>query len=110
MSLRTTLRSIKFKNPFRLHGVDLTLPAGAYLVETDEETMAEISCEHYRRVRTTITVLTKSGPTKEWQVFAIDPQDLEAALSRDFNTTDKSNTEQLEGRTVGVTPGPRGLQ
>lgn len=37
----------------------------------------------YRRTRTLITVPTNKVDTPEWQVFIIDPQDLEAALSRD---------------------------
>ena len=97
MSVRTTLKSVKFNNSFWLNGVDSILPAGTYLIETDEETVAEIPFEAYRRVRTTITILTKTG---WWEVFTIEPQDLEAALSRDLNTTEKSNAEQFQGRAV----------
>jgi hypothetical protein len=37
MPQRTTLKSVKFSNPFWLNGVDSTLPTGPYLIETDEE-------------------------------------------------------------------------
>jgi hypothetical protein len=96
MSTRTTLRSVQFNNSFRLNGVDLALPAGTYLVETDEENIAEISCPAYRRVRTTITVPINKVHTQGWQVFTIDPQDLEDALSRDLSEVEKGKGEYFE--------------
>ncbi len=86
MSLRTTLKTVKFNNTFRLNDVGSTFPAGTFLVEIDEEAVPEISFLAYRRIRTMITVPTPNG----WQVFTIDPQDLEAALTRDATATEET--------------------
>ena len=91
--MRTTLRSVKFDNSFRLNGVGSTLPPGTYLIETDEETIAELSLPTYRRICTTITILMEEVHEHGWRVFTIDPQDLEAALSRDVNETEKRTGE-----------------
>ncbi len=90
MSKRTTLRSVKFNKSFRLNGITSALPAGTYLVETDEESIAETSLPTYRRVRTTITIPINEVHKQGWQVFTIDPHDLDAALSRDVNETEKN--------------------
>ena len=97
MPQRTAMKSVKFNNSFWLNGVDPALPAGTYLIETDEESIAEISLMDYRRVRTTITALAETEHAQGWQVFTIDPHDLEAALSRDVSTTEKRKGKYLEG-------------
>ncbi len=96
MSTRTTLRSVQFNKSFRLNGVDSVLPAGTYLVETDEESIAEISFPTYRRVRTTITVPINKAHTQVWQVFTIDPLDLEDALNRDLSEVEKGKGEYFD--------------
>jgi hypothetical protein len=96
MSTRTTLRSVQFNKSFRLNGVDSALPAGTYLVETDEENIAEFSFPTYRRVRTTITVPINKAHTQVWQVFTIDPQDLEDALSRDLSGAKEGKGEYFD--------------
>jgi hypothetical protein len=96
MSTRTTLRSVQFNKSFRLNGVDSALPAGTYLVETDEESIAEISFPTYRRVRTTITVPINKAHTQVWQVFTIDPLDLEDALNRDLSEVEKGKGEYFD--------------
>lgn len=97
MPQRTTMKSVKFNNSFRLSGVDPALPAGTYLIETDEESIAEGSSADYRRVRTTITALAETDHAQVWEVFTIDPHDLEAALSRDVSTTEKRTGKYLKG-------------
>ena len=96
MSTRTTLRSVKFNKSFRLNGIASALPAGTYLVETDEENSGKISCPTYQRVRTTITVLINKAHTQVWQVFTIDPQDLEDALIRDLSEVEKGKGEYFD--------------
>jgi hypothetical protein len=87
---------VQFNNSFRLNGVASALPAGTYLVETDEENIGEISCAAYRRVRTTITVPINQVHTQGWQVFTIDPQDLEDALSRDLSEVEKGKGDYFD--------------
>lgn len=92
MPQRTTMKSVKFSNPFLLNGVDSTLSAGTYLIETDEVSIAEGSSADYRRVRTMITVLMETDHAQGWQVFTIDPHDLEDALTRDAIATEERRT------------------
>lgn len=93
MPQRTTMKSAKFNNSFRLNGVDPALPAGTYLIETDDESIAEIGLMDYHRVRTMITVLTETDNAQGWQVFTIDPHDLEDALARDASATEERRTD-----------------
>lgn len=83
MTTRTRSRSVVFRHPFELKGVDRILPAGAYQVVTDEELIDGLSFPVYRRVSTTIQVPAESRPASSVEVVAIDPQDLKAAQERD---------------------------
>jgi hypothetical protein len=53
MQARMTIRSrrevVTFRHPFRIRGIDRLLPAGAYEVVTDEETIEGLSFEAFRR-------------------------------------------------------------
>ena len=82
MTMRTTARSVTFRGPFVLKGLDGVQPAGTYTVETDEEAI-EASFLAYRRVATLMHVY-KAGVT---EVFPVDPVELDAALLRDAGRT-----------------------
>src|SRR4029434_3055713 len=56
MTIRSRREVITFKHPFRIRCIDRLLPAGAYEVVTDEETIEGLSFEAFRRVATTIRV------------------------------------------------------
>ena len=43
MSTRTDHRTVTFTQPFHLDGIEGLQPPGAYLVDTDEETIDELS-------------------------------------------------------------------
>lgn len=79
MTTRTTTRTVTFKRPFSLDEIEGPLPAGAYSVETEEETLDGVSFVAYRRVSTHI--LIASPDSRRMQ--AIDPAGLERALSSD---------------------------
>jgi hypothetical protein len=81
MPIRTKRDSVSFSRPFALKGVDHTLPAGSYLVVTDEELIEGLSFPVYRRVSTMIHVPGHRGSSIE--MVAIDPADLRAAQDRD---------------------------
>ena len=83
MTLRTTHRNVTFQHPFSLKGVDGTLPAGTYLVETDEELLEQLSFTAYQRVATSIR-LPSGTSGGSYQRIRVDPADLEAAEKRDF--------------------------
>ena len=74
-----TRKLVTFQHSFSLAGVEETLPAGTYTVETVEETLENLSFVAYHRLSTTIILPAKGG--EQW--VAIDPHDLEAAQRKD---------------------------
>jgi len=83
MTIRTTLREVTFRHPFRLDALEGEQPAGVYEIATDEEQVEDISFLAYRRVATTIRI-ERHGAA---QVFPIDPVELEASLLSDAGLT-----------------------
>jgi len=81
--LRTRRETVTFARPFRLRGVDEAQPAGAYVVQTDEEPIESLSFIAYRRVATVIFLPLARGGPGSFEAVQIDPQALEAALSAD---------------------------
>ncbi len=84
MMIRTTEKTITFRRPFSLTGVDHVLPPADYRVVTDEELLEGLSFMAYRRVATVIFVPELSGAAVE--MVTIDPAELEAAQNRDAAT------------------------
>jgi hypothetical protein len=82
MIARSLSKTVTFKRPFLLKGVDRMLPAGAYRVVTDEELIEGISFPVYRRVATMIFVPAPYGASSI-EMVTIDPLDLQDALERD---------------------------
>lgn len=83
MTERTTTTKVTFHNPADLEGLTEALPAGEYVVETDEEVILGLSFLAYRRLRTTIIVPSRIGAPMARQMIEIDPDSLTAALARD---------------------------
>lgn len=79
---RTTRETVTFARPFSLRGVDGVQPAGAYVVETEEEPIEGLSFLAYRRVATAM-LLPSAGGTAWRQIAAVDPRELRAAQARD---------------------------
>jgi hypothetical protein len=79
--MRTSNKTVTFGRPFRLRGVDRTLPAGDYRVTTDEELIEGLSFPVYRRVSTMILVPAAQASSVE--LVTIDPADLETAQNND---------------------------
>ena len=82
MTIRTIRRTIAFRRPFYLKGVDRLLPPADYRVVTDEELIDGLSFSAYRRVSTAIFVPAESGCAVEMVI--IDPLDLQAAQEHDL--------------------------
>jgi hypothetical protein len=61
MTIRSRRETVTFKHPFRIRGIERILPAGAYGVVTDEETIEGLTFSAYRRVATMITVPAETG-------------------------------------------------
>jgi hypothetical protein len=81
MTMRTTTKTVTFRRPFYLKGVDRLLPPADYRVVTDEELIEGLSFPAYRRVSTVIFVPAESGSAIE--MVTIDPLDLQAAMDRE---------------------------
>jgi hypothetical protein len=81
MASRTSSRTVTFKRPFALSGIE-RLPAGTYAVETEEEAL-DVSFPAFRRTATFIFLPCSSHAATPAQMVTIDPLELEAALARD---------------------------
>ena len=80
---RTSDAIVTFCRPFVIAGFEQELPAGDYVIETEEELIEGLSFPVYRRVSTTLHVDRipgRPGQKESWQVV---PEALEAALVRD---------------------------
>ena len=83
MAGRTTRRSVTFLQPFSLADIDGIQPAGTYRVQTVDVSLDNSSFHAYRRISTTIELPSVGTASSRRLVTAIDPLELEAALTRD---------------------------
>ena len=83
MMTRTSSQTVTFLHSFKLSGVADALPAGRYLVETDEELLQAVSFPVYRRLSTLIRLPGRPGTMELSRVVDIDPAELASALVRD---------------------------
>ena len=90
MSARTSRRTVTFKSPFALNGLE-ALPAGRYTVETDEEQL-DVSFPAFRRTATFIFAPRPSQGPMQLEMIAVDPAELEMALERDAGDPISLNT------------------
>ncbi len=81
MTQRSTDKTVTFRRPFCLKGVDRLLPPAEYRVVTDEELIEGVSFPVYRRVATVIFVPGPSG--RGIEMVTIEPSDLQAAQDED---------------------------
>jgi hypothetical protein len=83
LSTRVTTRVVTFEKAFMLDEIEGILPAGSYRVETEEETLDNVSFVAYRRIATHIFVPSRNGPSGGAQMWEIHPNGLTEALARD---------------------------
>ena len=95
MLSRTTTRTVTFLMPFSIAAANQELPAGAYLVETDEEFIQGLSFPAYRRVATFLRIRQGGGPSGRLQSVPIDPEELEAALMRDLVSYNQTKQQRM---------------
>lgn len=109
MTVRTSKRTVTFARSFVLGGFDEVLPAGAYIVETDEELLEGISFPAYRRILTLLHVPARIGNPGLVEVLTINPNELEAALERDRapaeSTAGPGGQPSDAERDNGIAPG-----
>jgi len=83
MSTRTTHRTVTFTRPFRLAEVNDELPAGDYVVETDEEAIDGVSFLAWRRVGTFMYLPSPTRNGTLTRTVMIDAAGLEDVLRQD---------------------------
>ena len=79
MTTRTKTHTVTFRRPFALDEIERDLPAGPYLIETEEETLDGVSFLAWRRI-STLLIARGAGGTQMWEINA---DGLDAALERD---------------------------
>ena len=83
MTMRTSHKTVAFRQPFSLSGIDEVQAAGTYTVEPSEELLQGVSFPAYRRTETLIFLPSRPGGAFVERVVNIDPLKLEAAQKRD---------------------------
>ena len=83
MTTRSRREMVTFLHPFRMKGVDRLLPAGAYQVITDEETIEGSSFAAFRRVATMIMVPAAGTQGSTMEMVSISSIDLSDAQRND---------------------------
>jgi hypothetical protein len=89
MTIRTTRKTVTFRRPFLLGGVDEAQPSGTYSVDTDEELIDGLSFLAYRRVGTLFHLPSTSSRVGVTKLVTVNPSELEAALKRDKREGDE---------------------
>ncbi len=79
MPQRMLSRTVTFRRPFVLDGFDRVEPAGTYTVDTEDETIDDVSFVAWKRCAPVMHIV-RDGAT---EYVRIDPEDLRKALSRD---------------------------
>lgn len=98
MTKRTTIKTVTFTRPFTLRGMDEERPAGAYVVETDEELVEPLSFAAYRRTATWIRLPRRPGGNDSEQLARIDPDELDEAMGP------ATTTERPGSKTMTMKP------
>ena len=102
MLSRTTTRTVTFLMPFSIAAANQELPAGAYLVETDEELIQELSVPAYRRVATFLRIPQGRAPSDRLHSVPVDPEELEAALAKDVASYNEAMRQRTSLTTGGM--------
>lgn len=83
MTKRMNKRQVVFQHPFLLDEAEEEFPAGAYVVETEEESLDGISFRAFRRIATRLIRHPPIGTFKPTKYWIVDPKGLDAALEID---------------------------
>jgi hypothetical protein len=88
MASRTTRKTVTFTKPLVLGFLDEVLPAGDYVVETDEDLLQGVSFPAYLRVSTIFHLQHASGNPLLARTMSVEPHEIDAALARDRGRPD----------------------
>lgn len=81
MLTRTRRSTINLSSAASFTGIDLVLPAGEYSIVEDEELIEGLSWAAYRKAGTFIEVPAALSSAHVSQMFKIDREELDAAIS-----------------------------
>lgn len=76
MTTRSRMETMTFKQPFRIKGVERTLPAGTYEIISEDELIEGLSFPCYRRVSTFIMAPAAPPHQSSTEMIAIAALDL----------------------------------
>ncbi|MDE2329498.1 MAG: hypothetical protein KGK16_01735 [Bradyrhizobium sp.] len=81
MTIRSRREIVTFRHSFRIRGIERLLPAGAYEVITDEETIEGLTFPVYRRIATMIMVPAEDvrGSMEMLSIGSVDLANAQAA-------------------------------
>ena len=88
MTIRSRREAVTFKHPFRIRGVERLLPAGTYVVVTDEQSIEGLSFDAFRRIATTI-LLPGASSASVLEMVSIGSIDLADAQRIDASASDE---------------------
>ena len=83
MTVRTSRKTVTFRRPFSLSGLDEMQAAGTYTVETNEEMLEGLSFPAWRRTATVILLRPQAGGAGLGRDLEIDPVELETVEDSD---------------------------
>ena len=86
MAIRMLSQTITFRRPFLLDGFDQIEPPGTYTVDTEEESLDDVSFPVWKRNATVIHI--QHG--NETSYVRIEPEDLRKAQERDAGQKDEA--------------------
>ncbi|MBR0706287.1 MULTISPECIES: hypothetical protein [Bradyrhizobium] len=86
MTIRSRRETVTFRHPFRIRGIERLLPAGAYEVITDEETIEGLTFSAFRRIATMIMVPAEDV-RDSMEMLSIGSVDLANAQAADASAT-----------------------
>lgn len=79
MTTRSRMETVNFSHPFRIRGVDRTLPSGMYEIISEDELIEGLSFPCYRRVSTFIMAPAAPPYQASMEMIAIAAIDLAEA-------------------------------
>jgi hypothetical protein len=83
MTTRTTQIVAQFVSPFVLPGFDVSLPAGDYRIDQDEELIEVGSRLAWRRIGAFVHLPALGADSPTHQMVPVNAADLDAAIAKD---------------------------
>lgn len=83
MQERSITRTLQFRHPFKIPGLDEVQPSGDYLVDIDEELLEGLSFMAYRRTSARLHLPEVGARTATTHVVALSPTELDTLTARD---------------------------